>query len=73
MQVASFTSFFLGDPYIGGRSEELKKKGKRITELEQENRRLREQLRTGRTGGSAQAGSSGFVRRDMSALDKRAM
>ena len=44
-KVTCFTSFFTGDPYVGARSDELKKKNSKITELEQENKRLRDLLR----------------------------
>ena len=45
MQVTVWSSFFTGDPYVGTRSDELKKKNQRILELEQENKRLRDLLR----------------------------
>ena len=44
-KVTSFSSFFSGDPYVGARSDEIKKKNAKISELELENKRLRDLLR----------------------------
>jgi hypothetical protein len=42
-QVTNFSNYFSGDPYIGTRAEELKRRADRITELEQEVRKLKSQ------------------------------
>ena len=42
--MTNFTNYFAGDPYVGSRSEEMKKKNERITELEGEVKRLQRML-----------------------------
>ena len=44
VQVTNFSNFFSGDPYLGSRAEELKKKNERIGELELEVKRLKAQV-----------------------------
>ena len=39
-----YANFFHGDPYVGAREAEMKKKNDRITELEKEVKALRSQV-----------------------------
>ena len=44
MQVTSFSNYYSGDPYIGTRAEEIKKKNDEIASLQKEVKRLKQEL-----------------------------
>ena len=73
-KVTNFSNYFSGDPYLGSRGDELKKKNERISELEQEVKRLKAQLgQQGFSRGNFRSPSSGVAPLgDRTAEDKRA-
>ena len=44
-KIAHYNIYTSGDPYVGARTEELKKKTERVTELELDNKKLRERIK----------------------------
>ena len=56
-KITSFANYYSGDPYLGGREDELKRKNKGIAELEQELKAAKAEAR----GGSHRGGYSGYV------------
>ena len=45
LQIPHFQNYFSGDPYVGPRTQELEKRKARITELEKENKALKDRIR----------------------------
>ena len=45
LQIPHFQIYFSGDPYVGPRTQELEKRKARITELEKENKALKDRIR----------------------------
>ena len=60
VQVTSFSNFYSGDPYIGTRAEEIKKKNDEIASLQKEVKRLKQELAAAAKGGSYGDRRDGF-------------
>ena len=63
-RVMSFTNYYTGDPYIGSRDSDLKKKNEEIAVLQRENRRLKQDLSSLQNRVGSSRYSSGGRRED---------